>query len=256
LVLDAQFFGIAGLLRILKVIPMIEPKEFYKTAEIQTPYDLPHRLVKLKVGENWIKLFGCREDQLRKKLVRYAPGKAYISVSCYLTPEFIGKKWLFSKRGYKYLHNIVLSSDFVMDFDNGVNSLVQMLKTYKYLKSLGFEEFKAICTKRGFHLWVLDWYVKICRENLPYSPKHREFYIMEKKKELCDKLESQNIEFDRKVSEDTRRIVKLWGSLSDESFICKAYDNPKLLAKEYIANRSYLLQMNKYQAKPLISHGE
>jgi hypothetical protein len=196
-------------------------------------------------GERWIKLFGCRDiEYLRKKLILFEPDKAYISVSCFLNPELTGKKWKNDKAGYKYLDNILLSSDFVMDFDNGVNSLVHLLRAYNYLKALGHDEFEVVITKRGFHMWDLAFFDKECKENLPHSPKYREFYLIEKKKALCTKLESQGVEFDSKVSTDTRRIVKLWGSCSipDDNFICKAYNDPNALAKEYIQNHSYLPQ--------------
>lgn len=233
-----QLIKISG---IMKINP-ISVKYYYQTADISTPYDITHRHFRFKTRENnWIKLFRVKNlEDLRKKLVKYAPDEAYISVSCFLEPELVNNKWDMKKAGYKYLSNTILTSDFVMDFDHGVNSLVQMLRAYDYLKKLGFEEFKFIQTKRGFHLWILDWFAKECRKNLPSSPKHREFFLIEKKKALCTKLKSYGIEFDEPISTDTRRIVKLWGSLVDDTFICKAYGQPEVLVKEYIHSKSYL----------------
>lgn len=230
---------------------METPQTFYKDALITTPYDLAHRHIRLKKGDKWIKLFGCRDvEYLRKKLIKFSPDKAYISVSCYLDPESVGLKWKNRKEGYIYLPNAILSSDFVMDFDDGkAKSLRNLIKAYKILKNMEFEQFKAIQTNRGFHLWMLDWFAKICRKNLPHKPKYREFFISEKKMELCNELESLGVEFDKQISMDTRRIVKLWGSLSDD-IICQAWDDPNQMTKEII-HTSYLPHITKAKRKQL-----
>jgi hypothetical protein len=217
----------------------MNPQQFYENAEISCPPDLSHRHIRLKRGNVWIKLFRVKDlNELRAYLIRFYPTQAYVSVSTYLEPELVGLKWKNKKAGYRYLPNIILSSDFVMDFDHGVSSLNQMLKAHKYLKTLGFEQFKAIRTKRGFHLWVLDWFAKVCLKTLPYKPFAREIFITEKKRDLCLELDNYGIEYDRQISMDTRRVVKLWGSLADDEFICKAYNDPQELAKEVI--RQYL----------------
>jgi hypothetical protein len=220
----------------------LNPSYFYKTANIETPNDISHRHFRLLLenGE-WMKLFRIKDiEELRKYLIRFSPIKAYISVSCFLEPELVGLKWKTNQAGYKYLPNIIISTDFVCDFDDGVASLEQMLKAYKYLKTLGFERFKAVRTYRGFHLHILDFFTKECQKNMPASPIARETYLTSKKKELCTKLESNGIEFDKPISIDTRRVIKLWGSLSDDTFICKAYSDPMQLAKEFIQSNEYL----------------
>jgi hypothetical protein len=218
----------------------LNPQYFYKNAEISFPYDLAHRHIRLDKSNKqvWIKLFRVQDlRELRKYLIRFAPDTVYISVSCYLEPELVGLKWKSKNAGYRYLPNILISSDFVLDFDDGVKSLAHLLKAHKYLKTLGFGQFKAIQTKRGFHLWVLDWYAQECKDvvrNERHKPFAREMFLIEKKMELCMKLERIGIEFDKPISMDTRRIVKLWGSLADDCFICRAWDDPKLMAKEVI----------------------
>lgn len=205
----------------------------------------------MRKGKIWIKLFGCRDiDYLRKKLIKFAPDQAFISVSCYLDPEFVGLKWKQKPKGYKIFPNIILSSDFVLDFDDGrVKSMNQMLKAHKFLRVLGHDKFKAIITKRGFHLWDLSFYEKECRKNAPHAPFEREKFILNKKRELCFKLEQYGVKFDKPISIDTRRIVKLWGSLTDDNFICSVFDDPQLMAKEIV--NSYLPNNTELQAKAM-----
>lgn len=229
----------------------INPSFFYQTAQISTPPDISHRQIKIRKGKIWIKLFGCRNiDYLRKKLINFAPDQVFISVSCYLEPELVGLKWKQKPSGYKILPNIILSSDFVLDFDDGrVKSMNQMLKAHKFLRGLGHDKFKVIITKRGFHLWDLSFYEKECQKNAPHSPFEREKFILSKKRELCAKLERYGITFDTPISMDTRRIVKLWGSLTDDNFICSAFDDPQLMAKEFVS--SYLPNNTELQAKAM-----
>lgn len=237
----------------------INPLYFYKNALIEAPYNLPHRQIKLLTidpitkDEVWIKLFGCHDIEcLRKKLVYFAPIKAYISVSCYLDPERAGLMWKQKVGEYRYLPNILLSSDFVMDFDHGVISLLNLLRSYDFLKDKGYKKFKSVETKRGFHLWGLDWYAQECQERVKnglHKPFAREKFILSKKIDLCDELESYGIEFDKPISMDTRRIVKLWGSLSDDTFVCRAWDDPNLMAKEFINSKAYLPNITSNQAR-------
>jgi DNA primase catalytic subunit len=217
------------------------PQIYYKDALIECPPDITHRHIRLKKGDKWIKLFRVKNlNELRKYLIRFTPDAVYVSVSCYLEPELVSTKWKQKPSKYKILPNIILSSDFVMDFDDGrVKSMNEMLKAYKFLRELGHDKFKAVITKRGFHLWDLAFYEQECHKNIPHKPFAREIFILSKKKELCAELNSIGIKFDMPISIDTRRIVKLWGSLTDNNFICKAYDNPQILAKEIIQS-SYL----------------
>ena len=235
----------------------IYPQTFYKTAQLEAPYNLSHRQIRIMQvdpttkKEMFIDLFGCRDiEYLRKKLIYFAPSKAYISASCYLNPEVVSLKLKQKPKTYRYLPNILLSSDFVMDFDDGaVNSLLQLLRAYDFLREKGYKEFKAVQTKRGFHLWILDWYAKECQNNVFDKPFAREKFIFSKKCELCAELESQNIEFDKPISIDTRRIFKLWGSLTDDYVICRTWNDPEALAKEFMKSKTYLPNITENQAK-------
>jgi hypothetical protein len=207
----------------------INPSYFYKTAPLQLPHNFQFRQFRIRKGEKWIKFFKIgSEAELRERLVKFAPDAAYFSVSCYLHPEKVGMSWRMQGKGYKTLSNIILSSDFFMDFDHA-EALDDVKKAYSYLKEQGFEDFKLIATKRGFHLWILDFYDKVCRENRPVKPEWRESFITAQKIKLTTKLKAQGIIFDYKVSIDVRRIARVWGSLQDDFLICKPYSTLEAL---------------------------
>lgn len=206
----------------------IYKKPYYESAELLTPPDLKHRQVKLKLESGkWISLSVCSIDELRKKLVEYLPEAAFISVSCYLNPDNIQKKWagnFTNSDPHKWsdiLNNLILSSDFVMDFDD-VDIELELQKAYKYLKEIGFTDFMAIRTKRGAHLWCMDFYKKRCKKIA--NPKDREAHIEAQKRCLANELKKNFVIFDYPVSVDCRRVVRLPNSLyNDSSLVCKAY---------------------------------
>lgn len=200
----------------------IFPSYFYKTAPLQLPNDVSHRHFRLRKGDSWIKLFRVKDEkELRAYLLRFLPDAAYFSVSTFLYPEKMGLKWQMQGRGYKNLSNIILSSDFFMDFDHA-EALKDARAACSFLKEHGFEDFKLIATKRGYHLWILDFYDKACKKNRPVKPEWRESFILAHKIRLANKLSAQGIRFDYKVSIDVRRIARVWGSLHDDGFtVCK-----------------------------------
>lgn len=213
-------------------------KEFYKTAYLQAPPDLKHRQIKLYCGGGWVtlptltgKLIRTVED-LRPILVELEPTAVYISVSTFLHPELLASRKL-KLSGYPHLSNSIINSDFLVDIDHSPNLLLDINRAYNYLTHNGFKEFKFVRTKRGAHIWVLDFFKKICTQKIP-NPLIREFYIEQQRTILANELKHYEINFDYKVSVDTRRVARLWGSLHNDGFtVCKAYDTLTAFTRDY-----------------------
>lgn len=216
-------------------------KEFYKTAQLEAPPDLKHRQIKLHCGGAWVIRPALTDrpiktiEDLRPILVELEPTAVYVSVSTYLHPELVSARGL-KTAGYPQLSNCILGSDFVIDIDHSVNLLLDINKAYNYLVHKGFKEFKFVRTKRGTHIWVLDFYQKRC--TMRKKPVIREYYIEYQRTLLADELQHNEVNFDYKVSTDTRRVVRLWGSLHNDGFtICKAYDTITAFTRDYALHR-------------------
>jgi len=219
----------------------IYPKYHYEHMQIELPYDFQHRCIKLLLENgSWLKVWRVRSpDELRQKLIKFHPVAAYISTSTYLDPLHVSLKWKTQRRGeYKVRQNTIMTSDFVPDFDDRyynealkkyvpTDAKEDVQKAHDYLKDeAGFRKFKTANTKRGFHLWVLDSYEKRCRGKGPIRSHERELFMLHEKRNLANELLQHGVHFDYKVTVDTRRVVRLWGSLHQDGFtICNAYDN-------------------------------
>ena len=211
-------------------LPMkIYKNPYYRAAELVVPPDLKHRQIKLKLENGkWVSFSVCSVEELRKKLVEHLPEAAFISVSCFLNPDHIQKKWsgnITNPDPHTWndiLNNLILTSDFVIDFDEG-DTFLELQKAYHYLKGIcGFKDFMIVQTKRGYHLWVTDFYKKRCRKIA--NPKDREAHIEAQKRCLANELKKNLVNFDYPISVDCRRIVRLPNSLYDDgSLICRAY---------------------------------
>lgn len=208
----------------------IDPDFYYKHVLVDSPPDIKHRQFRIITTDGkWVILFrACNKKILQKKLQNFLPIHAYVSNSTWLNPQVVGLKW---KKRYKneliITKNIILSSDFTIDFDT--QDMANLIKAYNHLKDNGLEKFKFVKTKRGMHLWVLDWYSKCCIKKILH-PFAREAYIRREKIKLANELKSIGINFDYDVVIDTRRVYRLWDSLYGNELICKASDNitPKL----------------------------
>jgi hypothetical protein len=241
----------------------IYPSHYYKYNQIEVPPDLAHRHIKLKLANGkWVMLGRIKtKKDLQIKLIELGPTHAYISCSTYLNPNNIRLKWKMKKIYPKWLmkanlllNNLILQSDFVLDFDDGKNSFPNLIKAYNYLKDNRFYEFKFVKTKRGFHLWVLDFYKKRCTDNeRKEMPHERELYIEAQKILLANELFNEDIHFDYKVAVDTRRIFRIWNSLYNDGYtICKLFNSLDLLTKCEIANVSHSHKLDEVNYRPMI----
>lgn len=221
------------------------PRWFYSNrAELLVP-DLSHRQIKITKGDMWITLFRVRTlEQLKAKLAYFEAENAYVSTSTYRDPQGIGMKYnMQGRKGFKVYQNLILKTDFVVDIDDewtkipkpakGSNESrkekinpVEECKRIHYCLTPEFNEFIFVVTRRGFHIWIGDFYEKRCKGKGAMYPHEREQFLMEQKRLLADQLIKEGCKFDYYVTVDTRRVVRLIGSLFDDmSTICKGFTN-------------------------------
>jgi hypothetical protein len=209
----------------------IYPVYYYSHNLIDIPPDLGHRVVKLKLADGkWIILHRVNhKKELQQQLIKFAPTDVYVSCSTFLNADRIQGKWAV-KKDFLYVCNILLRSDFVLDFDDGEYSLDALVQAYNHLRK-EFDKFKFDITKRGYHLWVLDFFEKRCTEKREH-PFDRELYIEAQKILLANELINQDVIFDYKVAIDNWRVCRLWNSLYHDGFtICKAFNSMDDLIK-------------------------
>ena len=159
------------------------------------------------------------EDVLKKWLLRYCPTDVYYSVSCWLKPEILGRR-----EKTPLSANIFLSSDIVFDIDNAPFSKKNLEKsrkeTLKLIDFLDCRDYRikyiAFSGSKGFHV--------ICKDPNKYEnndPLKREDMARRKRKEILEMVESQGIETDGKITIDTRRIIRVPGTINSKTgFVC------------------------------------
>lgn len=152
-----------------------------------------------------------KKEDLFGILQKIQPDAFYVSVSRFYNPSKLShmrKNWF--KAGFKWSSNIFLGGELVIDFDEKKVGMIE--KAIKILKEhWDFERFEQIETRRGFHLWVMD-FEKIIKKQFD-NPFERENHFKQIKRKVLYDLEKQGIEFDFPVSVDTRRIVRVPNSI-------------------------------------------
>ena len=158
---------------------------------------------------------------LKKQLLNTLPLDVYYSTSCWLNPHKIGVR-----TEENLLENIMISSDLVFDIDvNGeeIRNLEQArkqaisLKNFLISKHIGIR-YLAFSGSKGFHVVCNDpW----SNEKGFADPVEREKNAIEKRKQIVKEAKTQGLVFDEKVTIDTRRIVRLPGTINSKTgMIC------------------------------------
>ncbi|MEI6840579.1 MAG: hypothetical protein WCK53_04900 [Methanomicrobiales archaeon] len=199
-------------------------RQFYRTARLDLGAlsDLPHRHFRLFLDNGRFLKIDERirdETRLRKWLVRFAPNDVYYSVSCWLNPEVLG-----SRNGTPLTSNIILSSDLVFDIDRSPFSLHNLedarndtVRLLGYLRDNNYTiRYCAFSGSKGFHVVAQD------PERYPCaSPFDRENLAIKARSRLLDRITAEGIMVDRKVTTDTRRILRLPGTINSKTgYIC------------------------------------
>ena len=169
---------------------------------------------------SWVKIHDTiyTPQQMQKWLVKLAPRDVYFMTSRFLNPQNVGPKKL-TKPGFKWAYNIFLGSELYFDFD--VKDIVSTLSMREYLmKKYGFQQVEVYETFRGFHIHCIDFEDKVeALKHLDKYWKFREEKYQYEKKKIADDLQKHGYKFDRPITIDTRRIIKLIGSIDGNGFV-------------------------------------
>jgi len=154
---------------------------------------------------------------LKQQLLNNLPLDVYYSSSCWLNPHKLG-----SRTEGKILKNIMISCDLVFDVDvNGeqIQSLEQARKEAVSIENFLLSKkintrYLAFSGSKGFHVVSNDpW-----NENAGIEdPVKREKNAIEKRKEIVKEAKAQGLSFDEKVTIDTRRIIRLPGTINSKT---------------------------------------
>lgn len=190
-------------------------RQFYKEHLPSLPIDSKFRQYRVRTWDNnWIKIQDTirTPKDLQRWLIRLAPRDVYFMTSRFLNPTKVGPRVLRKyKPGYNLAYNIFLGSELYFDFDyKNIHELKLFLKE---LKKDGYNDLKVIETARGFHIWVLDFEQHHSELKGILNPKEREQKHKLLKTKIAKKYSSLGYKFDFQVTIDTRRIIRVPGTL-------------------------------------------
>lgn len=212
---------------------MTDPfRSFYQQnlPDLSAITDLPHRHFRILLPRGtFLKL----QDQvrsgevLRKWLVRFRPSDVYYSTSCWLVPANLGRR-----ERTPLSDNIFLSSDIVFDIDRSPFSMENLeLAREETLRLLGFCDDNHLAVKyiafsgsKGFHV--------VCADTSRYpdpSPFIREDMAKAARKELIKSIMAEGIAIDTKITADTRRIIRVPGTINSKTgYVCTVLTRQQL----------------------------
>lgn len=164
---------------------------------------------------------------LREYLVRKAPFDVYYSTACWLNPHLLG-----SRVEKDILKNLMISCDLAFDIDCGgkiklEDARQQAIAINEFLESKRINvRYSAFSGSKGFHVVCDDpWHNEISEEN----PRKREIEAIERRKRIVQEAKREGILFDEKVTVDTRRIIRLPGTINSKTgFVCTVLSKKEL----------------------------
>jgi DNA primase catalytic subunit len=174
-----------------------------------------------------------RDSQdLRERLVKKAPLDVYYSIACWLNPHVLG-----SRVEKNVLKNLMISCDLAFDIDRGgklklEDTRQQAIRINEFLESKGINvRYSAFSGSKGFHVVCDDpWHDEITEEN----PRKRELEAIERRKRIVQEAKREGIVFDEKVTVDTRRIIRLPGTVNSKTgFVCTVLSKKELESDIY-----------------------
>jgi len=165
---------------------------------------------------------------LREHLTRKVPTDVYYSTACWLNPNLLG-----SRTDKDILKNVMISCDLAFDIDvsGEIKTLEdarqQSIALIDFLELRGISvRYSAFSGSKGFHVVCDDpWKDEITEEN----PMKRELEAIERRKRVVKEAKGENLLFDEKVTVDTRRIIRLPGTINSKTgFVCTVLDKKEL----------------------------
>jgi len=212
---------------------MTDPvQQFYRATplDLKCISDLPHRHFRLFLKNGHFLKVDRRirdEKRLLAWLCRFAPNDVYYSVSCWLNPEVLGSRY-----GTPLAHNIFLSSDLVFDIDRSPFTIHNLedakkdtLHLIRFLRENNYQvKYCAFSGSKGFHIVAHDPERYFCP-----NPFDREDRAIRARARLLDRITAEGITVDRKVTLDTRRILRLPGTINSKTgYVCTVLDEREI----------------------------
>jgi hypothetical protein len=184
--------------------------------------DLPHRHFRILLPcGTFFKVQDRIRDAatLQQWLIRYRPSDVYYSTSCWLAPESLGRRERTPLSG-----NIFLSSDIVFDIDQSPYSIANLecarQNTLRLIALCADQhipvKYIAFSGSKGFHV--------VCSDTKRYDHPHplvREDMAKAVRKEIIARVITKGIVFDTKITGDTRRIIRVPGTINSKNgYVC------------------------------------
>jgi hypothetical protein len=164
-------------------------------------------------------------QNLQKWLIKLKPIDVYYSTSTYLDPTSVTPR---PKDNDEYWGpgNIILSNDIAFDLDRQPLSILNLERARKdAIKLLLFLKEKGYCLKyaafsgsKGFHLLFDD-----IDKKIEPDIRIREKSIIKKRRKLVNIIKKQGIKFDTPITVDTRRVIRLPGTINSKTGYCCQY---------------------------------
>lgn len=155
-------------------------------------------------------------EDLLESLAENTPLDVYYSTATWLNPHLIA-----SRVDKDILRNIYLSCD--LSFDIDVSTKIKTLTEAKtqaitlndFLESKGFKvRYSAFSGSKGFHIVCDDPWRS---EGNELEPLKREMRAIAERKRFVQEAKEEDILFDEKVTVDTRRIIRLPGTINSKT---------------------------------------
>jgi DNA primase catalytic subunit len=161
-------------------------------------------------------------QNLQKWLVKLQPLDVYYSTSTYLNPTSVASR---PKKSSDYWGpgNVILSHDLAFDIDRRPLSLFNLERARKdAIRLLDFLfnnnyilKYAAFSGSKGFHLLFDD-----IEKKIEPDFRLREKSIIMRRKTLVDEIVKDGIKIDASVTVDTRRIIRLPGTINSKTGYC------------------------------------
>ena len=164
--------------------------------------------------------------------MRFAPRHVYYSTGKWLDSQNLGPRELRpGSPGYQFAYNVFLSQELYFDVDVPGDLDEAKKWTMKLGEALekeyGFGEIVQVYSgNKGFHLYVYDFELGDWVKEVSPHPSVRELQTQEVKVKIVNHLMEMGLVFDADITVDTRRIIRLPGTVHGKTFnICQLVDD-------------------------------
>ena len=166
-------------------------------------------------------------ETLQGWLTRYRPSDVYYSTSCWLSPGNLGRR-----EGTPLSSNIFLSSDIAFDIDRSPFSCENLesarretLRLLAFCRDEGLPvRYCAFSGSKGFHV--------VCSDTVRYpdaDPERREDQAKARRREILSRVLAEGIDVDRRITPDTRRIIRVPGTINAKTgYLCTVLEEEEL----------------------------